>query len=435
MSNLIDQLLGDFTPDEDAGIQRGQDILAISGAEDTGLLAEICPEGEHTNANPGGGPSSIIAAEEDWQQNGAKPFTREDSIMEDVLKQASGEEQTGGRGQLSPSDVNMRISALLHLGLPPVKVTAYLNKLADMQVFDRSLSDEYLKGMSGIQGLAYIEPNHFNQSSCIASLKHIQRNGTLKAASVKRIAACEDCTQCKKDPEGACKCATYGLPIVGSPQDLQPILVKLSGGSMKRAALVTRHNAEANEHVAALGGHVRDRSNERITTQRAAGFENLQSFDIQELQASAGGFQPHVVEAKIASGKTLTEVYVEAKKVYGSAKTERVVRQYLDSLKKTGTQVNLAAVDCTLLKQRLASSEAILGKKECAQCTLRNGMHCAFTGGTILSYPGMESRATKTASAEPVIDGVAYMESLELNLPALDVPLGKDRDLLDIELR
>ena len=431
MTDIIDQLLGDFTPTADEGIHRGFDIDSITDAEDDNLLDELAPGGEHTNANPGN-HSGIVAAEQDWQQNGAKPFTREDSVMEDVLKHVDGKLQTGGMSTLSDSEVKMRIAALLHLGHTPIVITAYLKKLAEQQLFNREVSAEFLKDQSGLMGFSYLEPNHFNQKSCTASLKHIKQYGRIKAASVKRIAACEGCENCKKDSEGECKCAAYGLPIVGTQKELQSVVARLTGGTSKKASLVQKHNAESDPRP----GHVviaLDRSNERDATLTTAGIGSIQKFDVQAARDAAGNFSPKAVKASIDGGKTLTEVYKESKKVYGSDRTERVVRTYLDNLKKTGSRINLAAIDCSLLKGRLTASETIMGKEKCAECTLRNGMHCAHTGGTLLSYPGMEKLSSKRASmATPGQDGVSYMESLELRAPALDVVIGKDRELLDI---
>lgn len=427
MDHLIDQLLSDFTPASDAGLQRGQDIKAISNAEDDGLLAELAP-GEHNQASHSG----IVASREDWHDSAAKPFTREDSITNDLLKDAS--EQSGGRAPLTASAVNMRVAALLHLGQTPKQVTAYLNKLAERAVFDRSASDEFLKGQAGLMGYAYIEPNHFNKS-CVASLRHIKQNGQLRAASVKRIAACSGCENCKSDHDGGCKCAAYGLPIVSNEKGLMQVVAKLTRSPQpKRAALVASHNQEQ----MALPGRAVVATSDPVRNTKAtvAGAGTLTKFDAAKARENLSTLTPKAVQAALEGGRTLTEVYTATKKAHGSAKTERVVRAYLDGLKKTGARINLAAIDCTLLKKRLTASETIIGKKACASCTHRcAGMHCGFTGGTLLSFPGMESVGTKRAAAQaPVQDGVQFMQSMELTAPALEFQIKGDRDLLQVEL-
>lgn len=428
MSSLIDQLLSDFTPDSDAGIQRGQDIKAISDAEDTGLLSELAP-GEHNQGSFAG--TGVLAAREDWHESAATPFTREDSISNDILKDAS--EQSGGRHPLTAAQVKMRISALLHLGKTPKQVTAYLDKLAEAAVFDRTLADESLKASAGLEGMAYIEPNHFNKS-CVASLRHIKQHGQLKAASVKRIAACAGCENCKSDHDGGCKCATYGLPIVSDERGLKNVVAKLTKGSMKRASLVARHNGEQQElkqaRVAATEVPARAES-------KTAGHGSIQRFDIEKARETLSSFTPKQVQASINGGQTLQQVYVTAKKAHGSAKTEKVVRTYLDGLKKTGARINLAAIDCSLLKKRLTASETIIGKKACATCTHRcAGMHCGFTGGTLLSFPGMEQAVgSKRAAAQAQVqDGVQFMQQMELQAPVLEFQIKGDRDLLQVEL-
>ena len=85
------------------------------------------------------------------------------------------------------------------------------------------------------------------------------------------------------------------------------------------------------------------------------------------------------------------------------------------------------------MKNRLASSETILGKEKCASCGFRNSMHCGLTGGTLLSFPGMEKVSAKTASA-PGQDGVSFMQSLELTAPTLEIKINQDRVLPDVEM-
>ena len=463
-TNLIDTFLSDFqNPSNDSavkeGLRRGQDFKALSKNHDMGLLDEICPEGDHNQANPGAG-SAVLAFDQDWQQNGAKPFTAEDSVMGDVLKQGSDEDATGeegtnadssitasGRHSMTASDVNMRIKTLLHLGYTPKKVTAYLDKLAEQQVFNRQEGDSFLKDQAGLMGFSYLEPNHFNQKSCVASLRHIRAHGQLRAASVKRIAACDGCESCKKDLDGQCKCATYGLPIVANALDMARVAGRLSGGVAKKATLVRKHNGESS---IATPGHAVvsvDRSGERDTTQktateaRAQGREGevrggtITRFDVQAMKEAAGGLTPKAIQASLNSGQPMAVVYNEAKSKYGSATAQKVVKTYLDGLKKTGARINLAALDCKLLKHRLTASETIIGKTACATCDARQGMHCGRTGGTLLSFPGMETINAKRASMRSGgQDGVDFMNQIELQAPVLVVPIGKDRDLAPVEM-
>ena len=438
MADIIDQLLADFRPKADdptvhEGLMRGLDIKGISDAEDQGLLDEIAPGGEHNPAN-NGSTSGIVAAQEDWRESSSKPFTAEDSVMTDVLKQAGDEqvpfdETTCGKGHMASADVHARIAALLHVGKTPRQVTAYLDKLAELQAFDRTESDSYLQDQAGLMGYAYLEPNHFNQKSCVASLRHIQATGVLRAKSVKRIAACEGCGQCKSNPQGGCKCATYGLPIVSNAAEMTAIV----GKKAKKAALVEAHNGTHGEPrpghtvVAIQQGSPRD------TTQTIAGGGTITRFDPQAARQAAAKFSAADVRAQLNAGKTFGEIYAEGKKVMGSAKTERVLRGFLDTLKKTGIRLNAAAIDCSLLRKRLTASETLLGTTKCASCTLRGGMHCGLTGGTLLSVPGMESSGRKRASVDAE-DGVTTMDSLEMKAPELVIDFKTDRDLLEVEM-
>lgn len=427
--SLVDQLLGDLVPEGDdsdihVGLQRGQDFKSISDDADMGLLDELFPHGEHNSANVAG----MVVAAEDWNQNGARPFTREDSVMNDVLKQGSG------LPRMASADVQMRISALLHLGKSPRHITAYLEKLAEQQVFDRQESADFLKDQSGLQGLAYIEPNHFNQKSCIASLRHIKQNGALKAASVKRIAACDDCTSCKESDDDSCKCATYGLPIVANAKDLGRVVAKLTGGTSKRSSLVERHNGGT---TSSTPGHAVARVSREIQPTKTviAGNGAITKFDSAAFRQANSEVTPRHIQASLDEGNTLAKVYASTKLKVGSGRAKTVVTAYLNGLKKSGARVNLAAMGCDLLKRRLTASETILGCSKCATCGGRQGMHCGITGGTLITYPGMEKSTGKRASMvnNNAPDGNATMDSLELHTPELDVPIGADRGFEDPE--
>ena len=415
-SPIIDQLLNDFHYPEDETTRRGDKFMSLSKSK--------------ADKDPGHPDLGIVAAEQDWQQNKGRPFTVEDSLMNDILKSASGKSEDIGKTACSNEQMHARIADLLHMGKTPASISAHLDKVAEMEVFDRNSSDEFLKGQSGLMGLTYIEPNHFNQTSCVASMRHINNHGgKVVAASVKRIAACNGCSECKKNPDGTCKCGTYNLPIVSNTPEAQQVVAALTHGTGKKAALVARHNKEfySNETQQV------DRLMERPTTV-IAGSGSLSKFDAPAVKEAASTFTPKMVQASINEGKTLQEVYVAGKKAHGSAVTERVVRTYLDTLKKTGSRVNLASLDCKLLKGRLTASETILGKPACKTCTLRNDMHCAYTGGTLLTYPGMEASGSKRASAESAQDGVQIMEALGLEAPVLDIQPNADPDYLQVDL-
>lgn len=443
--DIIDQLLADFRPTTDdpelrEGLHRGQDIKAISKAEDQGLLEEIAPGSKHNSI--GGITSGVVAAQEDWHESSAKPFTAEDSVMSDVLKQASdGEEQVPfdetacAKGHMASAAVHARISDMLHLGRTPRQVSASLDKLAELQSFDRSESDSFLKDQAGLMGYAYIEPNHFNQKSCVASLRHIQANGSLKAKSVKRIKACDGCGQCKSDHQGGCKCATYGLPIVSSAKDLEAVVTSLAPGkTAKKAALVAAHNGTPGG--AALPGHTVhaiQAKSARDTTQTTAGGGSITRFNAQEARQACAKVSSADIQAKLDSGKTFGDIYTEVKSVLGSAKAETILRRWLDGLKHSEARIHTASVSCSLLRNRLTASETLIGTRKCATCTLRGGMHCGFTGGTILSFPGMTPTGRKRASSEAE-DGVAIMDSMELRAPELVIDIKEDRKLLEVEM-
>lgn len=457
MDNVIDELLATTLPDGGdptlrAGLRAGQDLKALSEKADTGILDELFSQGEHKSATVRAARTGLVSADPNWRSKqadtevnehtyDAKPHTVDD-IQDGLFKDASAKDPLGletlGKQYIDDGKIKRYISDQLTLGKTPAQVVASLQKLAAGAIFDNTMTDEYLKDQSGLLGLSYIEPNQFNRE-CKASLKHIQAHGTLRAASVKAIPACEGCVDCKRQQGGALRCAVYQRPIVRNAKELGHVVAALSGGSMKRAALVDRHNAVTPQNLPGHQANIIASRPAPVVRQQTAGGGKISSYDPESLQQAAGGFTPKNVTASIAGGATFAAVFAEAKRVHGSHTAERVCRAYLDSLKGSGARVNLASIDCSLLTRRLSSTEAILGAAKCAGCSLRGGMHCGKTGGTLLSFPGMERdpQAKKTAAVAPSQgpDAVQFMASLGMmQNQDLTIEMKAPRQLLDVEL-
>lgn len=472
--NLIDAMLADFQPSSgldptvSVGLKRGQDFDALSAA-DQGLLDELFDGGQHKNASAQlANHSGLVAANANWRQSpaakraqettyDAAPRTQDDlptgapgqfkdaaddSIMGDVMKHASAEDPQRlselGKQYVSPGDIKQFIGAQLSLGKTPSQVFASLRRLAAEAVFDQTPMDEFLKDQAGLTGLAYIEPNKFNKE-CKASLNHIHTHGVLRAASVKRIAACAGCSECKCGPDGKEKCAVYNRPIVGNAAELGRVVASLTNGTMKKADLVAKHNGVvASASAPGLAANlIPSRTAPQAAPKLAGNQAAISRFDAGEFRTAHSGFTPAAVVASLNEGSTFARIFAAAKLEHGTQAAEKVCRAYLDGLKGTGQRINLASVDCSLLKRRLASSETILGAAKCAGCTLRTGMHCGLTGGTLLSYPGMgqDASARKTAARTPQVkDGVETMADLGLAEPELTIDFRAPRQLMPVDL-
>ncbi len=462
--SMIDSLLSDFQPvglnaDLTAGLRRGQDFRALSDKADMGLLEELFGEGEHKNAAAQiANASGLVAASGNWRQHPAQrkaqeaaydslPHTVDDlqdgqfkdasgegAILADVVKHASADDPQNladiGKPYVDTAVIKKWISDQLTLGKTPNQVFAGLKRLAAQAVFDQTPMHDYLKDQSGLNGMAFIEPNQFNKE-CKASLAHIRAHGQLRAASVKRIAACAGCSECKCDPTGQARCATYGRPIVGTAEELGKVVASLTGGNMKKASLVDRHNGQtAAPNVLPVRTAAVAPAQARVA--------QVSHFDVTEFRTANSQFSPASVLASLNEGTSFPRVFAAAKLEHGTQTAERVCRAFLDGIKGTGQRINLASLDCTLLKRRLASSETIIGTSKCAGCTLRNQMHCGLTGGTILSYPGMDThdRHSKRAAlaSTPAVDGVAMLASLDLlSTPEMHLEIKGDRKLMQVE--
>lgn len=472
--NTIDELLADFRPSGDdptisAGLRRGQDFKAMSAQADEGILDELFGAGEHKMASAQtANRSGLVAANANWRQSpaarranettyDAQPRTQDDlpggapgqfkdasadgSILGDVMKRASGDDPQNlanlGKQHIDTAKVKEFVTTQLSIGKTPMQVAASLRQLAAQAEFDNTETDEFLKDQSGLLGYSYIEPNKFNRD-CKASLAHIRAHGQLRAASIKRIAACAGCSECKCGPDGKSKCATYGLPLVGNAQELGRVVASLTGGTMKKATLVARHNGvQATADTPGHAPRVIASRTAPTAPQRTAGTQSgISRFDVQEFRTAHSAFTPASVLASLNEGQSFARIFAAAKLEHGTQAAERVCRAYLSGLKGSGQRINLASLDCSLLKRRLASSETILGASKCASCSLRNGMHCGLTGGTLLSYPGMGTgTSSKTASATSTVkDGVDTMRELGMTAPELTIDFAKPRGLMQVDV-
>lgn len=472
-NNLVDEMLADFRPSSgldptiSVGLKRGQDFQAITDAADQGILDELFSGGEHKMASgPSVSRSGLITSNANWRQSpaqrkaqettyDAEPHTQDDlpkddpglfkdasddSIMGDVMKHASAEDPQNltdlGKKYISPGDIRQFISTQLTLGKTPTQVFGSLQRLAAEAIFDKTPMDDFLKDQAGLEGLSYIEPNKFNKD-CKASLNHIRTHGTLRAASVKEIPACKGCADCKCGPDGTKKCATYGRPIVGNAAELGRVVASLTNGTMKKADLVARHNGMLASANAQTASTITPRTAPTAAPKLAGNHAVTSHFDAGEFRTANSAFTPAAVVASLNEGSTFARIFAAAKLEHGTQSAEKVCRAFLDGIKGTGLRINLASVDCTLLKRRLASSETILGAPKCATCTLRNGMHCGLTGGTLLSYPGMgkEASTMKTAAMTPKVkDGVETMRDLGMAEPELTIDFRAPRSLMQVDV-
>jgi hypothetical protein len=134
------------------------------------------------------------------------------------------------------------------------------------------------------------------------------------------------------------------------------------------------------------------------------------------------------------AGHSVEKIFKAASAKYGSAQASKAIRDWAQNLKNTNTKIALSQIDCTTLKKmgvKLSSQNAIIGAEKCGSCSYRNGMHCGLTGGTLLSYPGMNQTASnkKVAAGAPK-DGRSMLKEFDLMDKATqaDIDMTTDRD-------
>ena len=260
-SSILDEILDDYSPDySEVGLSEakssGDDLLdlthneidksfvkalEVTAANETRGATRAASAKSHRNEGDiGARDTGIIASQDDWHGHAAKVISDDDNIIGEVMismEKAKG--TTLESKAISDAEIKHVVDTLLSAGMEPSKVAAKLDKLAELNVFNRTLSHEYLDSQAGVLGLAYLKPNQY-MNSCPETFKRLSKQGTIRAKSVKKVAACEGCSYFGK---AASNCNLYHLPIVSSQAELMPIINNLvPGAKNKKAALVRLAN-------------------------------------------------------------------------------------------------------------------------------------------------------------------------------------------------
>lgn len=399
--SLIDTFLEETEPQwESLGLKKpkqiGEQFKDLSKSEaDDAFLTEIGGDSNHTVV-----PGARIGSG-GRETKPVKDATTGDSALADAFKSLGAVENHNELDELTESEIKGRIEYLLSLGHKPSRVAGMIEKLAELKLFDRKQTAEFLSDQAGGMGLAYIEPN-FYMNSCDKSHAEIQKNGNLRALSVKKIAACSGCQHYRCG-----SCSLYSRPVVASAQELKNVVtaaVQQKGikvATTLKAALVQMHEGVGAKEAQNLPYH---RSEEQTVT-RTAGDKKA----MVHKEASV-----EEVGKMVSSGVPLNKIYKDASAQYGKVSAMSAIKRYIAGLKQSKAKIVLAALDCSFLKNKLASSNTIVGEKKCASCSYRNGMSCGLTGGTLLTFPGMDKASSKKISHEGVKDGKEVLYEFDL---------------------
>ena len=391
------------------------------------------------NGNGGGGGSKIASGEwgdlfldtptRDFQHGGSagsKQAAASGALMEAVTDiEGRGKAKTADLVKdrdLTDSNACDWVKRLLNDGEKPADIDAKLEKLADLQGFDKSIASEYLKDHAGVMGLAYIEPNAY-MNDCVSTNDRIQTKlGGTRAVSVKQVAACPGCRYFDKTAGAAGNakhCNLYHLPIISSKAELVQVIASLTPGAInKKAALVQIANASG-----VIAAPVAKSSSFGRTEAKGA---ILGLTPKRTLKKTAASFNDIDVLNLHNEGRNIKDIFAKGVEMVGAGPAEKAIKTFIAKLKTGKTKIALSQIDCTLLGGKLSSSNAIHGAKKCASCTYRNGMHCGLTGGTLLDFPGMATaKVNHRIAAGALLDGTSLVNEFDM---------AKRHDLGDIDM-
>jgi hypothetical protein len=358
-----------------------------------------------------------------------------------VTKTASTEEVLAERS-MTDEEVGSYINKLLNDGVTPKDVEAKLTKLAELQLFNRSFATDKLSNAAGIAGIAFLQPNAY-MDSCPSTYERMSvKLGGVRAASVYQVKACVDCTYFQKEGN-AKRCNLFQRPIIANSAELMPIINNLTASLVGKNASL----AEKKAALVRIANHESDRPSvgiKQASQSSEASFKrNDQKVSIRTSpqekvsKVASAAFTVKTAHAMHQAGKDLNTIFATATKKVGAVEAKLVVRSFIAGLKGTKTRIALSQIDCTQLKSKLGSSNGILGADKCASCTYRSGMHCGLTGGTLLTYPGMQNARTNhhIAAGAPE-DGLGMMKEFDMmdSIQPGDIEMKKP-DFVDVELK
>lgn len=422
-ASLLDQFLDEVEPDYSSlGLKQpkviGDEFRAITADEaDMDFLDEIAGHSKHTPIAGGMRSASYTPRQLNKDQE-----SDNDSVLSEVTQTLSKAENTDYEKKgLSDSEIESRLKLLLNLGWTPSKIAGYMgNRVAELKVFDNTQSSaEFIKDYAPGLGIAYIEPN-FYMNACVNSLAKIQKEGSLRALAVKKIAACNGCSK-----NNCGNCSLYRRPIVASAAEMTQLVAStLKAKSIKCASL--------KDGLAQLHDGVGEKVAQPAITASANNGQVRTAGDKQASRAKEASVSE--IGSALAAGIPLSRVFKNASAQYGKVSASSAIKRFIASLKASKAKVSLAALDCSFLKGKLASSNAIVGESKCASCSYRGGMHCGLTGGTLLSFPGMKNASTNKISHGSEVDGRDMLFEYEILDTQEDIPLTIDEDRTDTDV-
>ena len=102
--------------------------------------------------------------------------------LESAAKNNNLAENSAAKKEVSDAQVFKYVKDLLNQGVSPAKVAAKLEKLAELELFNRQNATDYLQRNAGLMGLAYLEPNSYMDKNTPDLRAHRFRLSRLRSA-------------------------------------------------------------------------------------------------------------------------------------------------------------------------------------------------------------------------------------------------------------
>jgi hypothetical protein len=210
---------------------------------------------------------------------------------------------------------------------------------------------------------------------CVAQKAALDKQGIkVKAASVKQIKACADCSYFKKDATGKA-CNLYHLPVVASTQELTQIVNHLTPGvpeKRKHAALVEIANRDGMRVQPVTFGsqtNLIKTADARVKNQQ----KRASSLFSDERETKVHFSSEHVGKMH-DKGASLQQIYKWATEKFGDVDTSLAFRGFVQNFKKDGKgKIVVASADLKFLNSIGIRNEAYLGAAKCASCPTHFG--------------------------------------------------------------
>lgn len=365
-ANIIDQMLDDAKPELVEGVEEGMEsaeaLLNLTHGETDKEFAKSLKPVVARKLEMESSAPSIRYVQSDWRNQSNKALSDE-NVVTDALTTFDGAKSEGKveEKEITEDAVLKYVKKLLDGGMPPFKVQAKLAAQI-VNLYNKSLSQDQLVNEERPDTIPFLNTNDLNRSASLRNLLPIINKLTAGVPRERKLAA----------------------------------LVRIASRERERAAVPTNvQKAIPTPLTVRSAGDMRVQRQATFTAQKVA--------------------KLHV------AGHSIKQIYAFASKKAGSSQARTAIQDFVSKLKNSKLAVKLSQIDCTFLKQKLGVQNAIVGEKKCASCAYRQGMHCGLTGGTLLSFPGMNQVQSNHRIAKNAIkDGSQVLQEFDLIRTASD---------------